>query len=41
MMLQCMVRQFSEWKIMTGVIMWLYRLISGGLPHGMIWLNGV
>jgi len=26
---------------MTRVIMWLARLISGGLPHGMIWLNEV
>jgi len=24
---------------MTRVIMWLVRLISGGLPHGMIWLS--
>jgi len=38
---QCMVGQFSEWRIMTRVIMWLARLISGGLSDDMIWLNGV
>jgi len=38
---QALISQFSEWRIMTHVIMWLDRLISGGLAHGMIWLSGV
>ncbi|QCE03552.1 hypothetical protein DEO72_LG8g1577 [Vigna unguiculata] len=33
---QTLIGQFSEWRIMTCVIMCLDRLISGGLPHGMI-----
>jgi len=38
---QALIGWFSEWRIMTRVIMWLDKLISGGLPHGMIWLSGV
>jgi len=41
MMWQCMVGQFSEWRIMTRVNMWLDKFGSWGLPHGMIWLSWV
>jgi len=32
---QALIGQFSEWRIMTRVIIWLDRSKRWGLPYGM------